>query len=349
MDSALQVGGAAGIGRLMALLGNLSAGQEALYADIFDELDPEALAAPSLTQFVTAREFGQQLFGCDLTLKGADRTCIWGRVGIASIERSSDRGDRPFKQSGGVQLRGGVDQPLGDDFSIAAAFGYDELGTLRFDDGRALGDGNGIHGGIGVRKLFGTAGAGSASLTLSAGSQTNDLSRSQTIFVTGQGRSHFTTSYVQVAANAGYSFGLGELFVRPELDGSMTGLRQHSFTEQGLVGLGMTAGSDTDWIGTLSPHLTLGANLNRTARVSFTGGAVFHDKGQISHPFRFIGADPSSDPAIISTRFDRSAFMAGADVAVLGSSRVKIDLGYRGEFGKTVTSHTAHVDLNFVF
>ena len=40
MDSALQVGGAAGIGRLMALLGNLTAGQEGIYADIFDELDP---------------------------------------------------------------------------------------------------------------------------------------------------------------------------------------------------------------------------------------------------------------------------------------------------------------------
>ena len=40
MDSALQVGGASGIGRLMALLGNLTAGQEGLYADIFDELDP---------------------------------------------------------------------------------------------------------------------------------------------------------------------------------------------------------------------------------------------------------------------------------------------------------------------
>ena len=49
----------------MALLGNLTAGQEGIYADIFDELDPESLVAPSLTQFVTAREFGQQMFGCD--------------------------------------------------------------------------------------------------------------------------------------------------------------------------------------------------------------------------------------------------------------------------------------------
>ena len=36
MDRALLAGGAAGIGRLMALLGNLTAGQEGIYADIFD-------------------------------------------------------------------------------------------------------------------------------------------------------------------------------------------------------------------------------------------------------------------------------------------------------------------------
>jgi hypothetical protein len=349
MDSALQVGGASGIGRLMALLGNLTAGQEALYADIFDELDPEALTAPSLTQFVTAREFGQQLFGCELTSKGPDRTCIWGQVGTHSIKRDTDRGDLAFKQSGGVQLRVGVDQPLGNDFSVAAAFGYDELGKLRFDDGRAKADGNGIHGGIGVRKLFGAAGAGSASLTLSAGRQKNDLSRNQTIFVSGLGRSHYTTSYVQAAANVGYSFDVGTLFLRPELDGSMTGLKQHSFTEKGLEGLGMVGASDTEWVGTLSPHLTLGADISSTARISFTGGAVFHNKGQISHPFRFIGTDPSSDAAIIATRFDKSAFMAGANVAILGNSWLKMDVGYRGEFGKSMTSHTGHVDIRIPF
>ncbi len=129
----------------------------------------------------------------------------------------------------------------------------------------------------------------------------------------------------------------------------MIGLRQHEFTEQGLGGLGMAGASDTDWITTVSPHLTLGLNITSTARFSLTGGGVFHNKDQISHPFRLIGSDLSSDPATISTRFDKSAFMAGADVAVFGSSRVRMDVGYRGEFGKSVTSHTAHVDIRIAF
>ena len=52
---------------------------------------------------------------------------------------------------------------------------------------------------------------------------------------------------------------------------------------------------------------------------------------------------------MISTRFDKQAFMAGADVAVFGSGRVRIDAGYRGEFGKSVTSHTANLEVNVAF
>ena len=63
--------------------------------------------------------------------------------------------------------------------------------------------------------------------------------------------------------------------------------------------------ADTDWITTVSPHLTLGMNISSTARFSLTGGGVFHNKGEIDHPFRFVGSDPSSDPAMISTRFDK--------------------------------------------
>jgi hypothetical protein len=99
----------------------------------------------------------------------------------------------------------------------------------------------------------------------------------------------------------------------------------------------------------VSPHLTLGIDISSMARFSITGGGVFHNNGEITHPFRLIGTDASSDPAMITTRFDKSAFMAGAEIAVLGSSRVKVDAGYRGEFGKSVTSHTAHVDLRIAF
>jgi hypothetical protein len=186
-------------------------------------------------------------------------------------------------------------------------------------------------------------------VTVSIGRQKNEVNRSQSIFVNGEGRSNYKTSYVQVAGNLGYSFNLGHFFARPEIDGSLIRLKQDGFTEQGLAGLGMVGESDTDKIRTVSPHLTLGMDISRTARFSLTGGGVFHNQGEITHPFRFIGADPASDPALISTRFDKSSFLAGANLEVVGNDRIKIDAGYRGEFGKSVTSHSANIDVRSSF
>jgi len=58
LDSSVTVGGASGIGRLLALIGNLTAGQEDIYADIFAELDPESLLAPAIGELDAARDFG---------------------------------------------------------------------------------------------------------------------------------------------------------------------------------------------------------------------------------------------------------------------------------------------------
>jgi hypothetical protein len=274
---------------------------------------------------------------------------MWGQIGTHSIKRNGDRGDLSFKQNGGAQLRGGLEQPLGSGFGLAAAIGYDALADLRFNSGQAKSDGNGLHGGIGLRKLFGPGDAGSISITASAGRQKNDAKRNQNIFVAGVGRSNYKTSYEQVAGNLGYSFDLGKLFVRPEVDGSIIWLKQHGFTEDGLAGLGVTAPSDTNRIETVSPHLTFGMNITPTARFSLTGGGVFHDRGSITHPFRLIGSDQTTDPALMSTRFDKSSFLAGANLEVVGNERMKIDANYRGEFGKSVTSHTANIDVRFVF
>ena len=100
------------------------------------------------------------MFGCHRVSTTADRTCIWGQIGTHSIKRDSSRGDLSFTQSGGAQLRGGLEQPLGSGFGIAAAIGYDVLSDLRFNHGQAKADGNGLHGGIGLRKLFGPTAPG---------------------------------------------------------------------------------------------------------------------------------------------------------------------------------------------
>jgi len=49
------------------------------------------------------------------------------------------------------------------------------------------------------------------------------------------------------------------------------------------------------------------------------------------------------------TRFDKSAWTGGADLVIGNLDKVSVDLGYRAEVGKSVTSHDVHFTLNARF
>ena len=70
--------------------------------------------------------------------------------------------------------------------------------------------------------------------------------------------------------------------------------------------------------------------LGGTGRFTVTGGRSFHNRGSLVSPFRMIGADDAADSADIRTRFDKSSWMAGAEVQVNDSGPVSVNLGYRG-------------------
>ncbi len=349
LDSAVEVGGAGGIGQLLALLGNLSAGQEDIYQSIMAELDPELFITPVVAQLGAAREFGSDLFGCGTQRKNPDAICVSGGVAHSSFDRDSSRGDFAFRESDTARLRVGVEVPMGNGWSVGAALGYDDIGRFTFDTDRAEGNGEAVHGGIGIRKLLDPDGRGAASLQVTAGTRSNDVARRQSIFVDGIGRSHYRTTYAGVSADIGYSFGDGKLFARPALHLSMYNIGNESFTERGLDGLGVDGLERHSWVGTANPQLTVGTTVGGIGKFSVTGGYVVHSKSRLYSPFRLIGADDSSDPAMIYTRFDKSAWKLGGHLGVAGSDRISLDLGYDTEFGDSIEAHSVKGKLKVAF
>src|SRR5262249_19886353 len=57
MDSAVEVGGSAGIGQLLAFLGNMGPGDEALYKHVMTEVNPQAEIEPLHLQLDEAQSF----------------------------------------------------------------------------------------------------------------------------------------------------------------------------------------------------------------------------------------------------------------------------------------------------
>ncbi|PLR22948.1 hypothetical protein SGCZBJ_16465 [Caulobacter zeae] len=349
MNSAIKVGDSGGIGRLMALIGNLPVGQEAAYKAIFANLNPEPHLAPLRSQLASANGFSQQLFGCANPTLQVDGKCSWAVIERATADGERDADSLAVKAEGG-RLRGGFEQSLDGGWSFATAVGYERLDRVIVDGGRSWSQGQGFSAGAGFKRRSGGA---EMAFSLSGGWQWMETARLVDVFTNGRAESDPESGYVRADARFAYVIENGRLFVRPALNVWGTGLHQRRFEERGLDGMGARGLSDTQWIGTANPELTLGFVMKETARsqaaVSFTVGGLFNSTDKIQMPFQLIGANASSDPAQIRTALDRSGWRAGVDFHVIGDDRVSVKFNYTTEFGDRTSNQAAGLNLRVRF
>ncbi|MBB4082090.1 hypothetical protein GGR12_000929 [Brevundimonas lenta] len=349
MDFAIQAGGSSGIGQLMALLGNMQAGDEDAYAAVFHELNPEPLMAPLVTQLNAAEGFAGQLFSCVSPVFEVTEQCVWARVEGSNFERQGD-----FEHFGirsqEMRLRTGFETPLSDGWSFAAALGYDKLDPITIED-RARTDGKGFHGSFGVqhRDYEGLQ----AGTSLSGGYQWADAVRGVNVFEPLVGTSRSESGYLQANAYAAWLMRSGNVFLRPAINLSATALRQNSFSEEGLEGLGVQALSNTQVFGTAAPEVSLGFVLrDDTAAQStlvFTAGGVFRSEDEVRMPYRLLGSNPDAFPAMIGSALEQEAWRVGADLRLATGNGVELSATASAEFGDRSDSQQAGVNLRIRF
>ena len=350
MDSAIMTGGSGGIGRLMALIGNLRVGEEATYAAIFDQLNPEPHLAPTYRQLVAAGDFSQQLFSCPGRISRLEANCVWARGETASTERTGN--PETYGVDGQtMHFRGGFESRLNAGWSLAGAVGYDSVDRLHVDGARAQSAGDGIHGGLGLRRA-GIAGS-DVGVALSAGWQWLETRRQVTVFQPGTGRSSPETGYVQLEAHAAQVLNYGPIFLRPAVSATYTALHHAGLTETGLDGIGVEVLQDTQHLASVTPELAVGLTMQDDARgyaaATFTVGQVFRSDDELVVPVRLLGANSTAAPARIGTALDRQALRFGAELRMAGSKGVELRLGYTGEFGDQVDNHTGGINLKIAF
>ncbi|MEO7504882.1 MAG: hypothetical protein ABIT69_06845 [Sphingomicrobium sp.] len=341
LDSSVTVGGASGIGRLLALIGNLTAGQEDVYAAIFAELDPESLLAPTIIQLDSARDFGTDVVGCR-TADTRGAKCIYGRVDGHRLEREGGEMDVDFAGSARLRLGGAVS--AGNGWRIGGSLGLDDIGNLDASGGRTKGVGGfGFHAGLGVGKLFADD-RGEATLAVSLGSQHYRTSRYQNIFDPGVGHANIQTRYIGANAGLGFTLSSGKLFATPAIDLQAVRMTIGDFAETGLDGTGARSGGTSDWYLSATPKLTAGVK-SGAFKVSGTIGYQVSDKGKIVAPIRLVGSPDGSDPAMIRTLIDKDTLLLGANLEVQANSNAAIQIGVKGLYGDRVKSETANMKL----
>ena len=351
MDSAIAAGGSSGIGQLMALIGNLQAGDEDAYRYIFNELNPEPLLAPTVTQFSASRDFSDQIFNCGSDIAPASDRCVWAQIETSEFEREGDSEFFGITADAAARFRTGFEQPIGQGWVVGGALGYDDLGHNFVDNGRAVFEGDGFHGGLGLRQT--APDGGQMGVSISAGWQAVETTRLSNVFQPLKGESNNDTGYLRMDAEVAHIFGAGAFYARPALRGSVTALYRDGFVEEGMAGLGVQGFADTEVIGALNPEVAFGFRSDygqsSSASAVLTVGRVFHSEDELVAPMRLLGSNPDAAPAFITTPIDEQAWRVGADVRFGNDDGLSLRLNYVGEFGDKIESHTAGVNVRLKF
>ncbi|MBS0295134.1 MAG: autotransporter outer membrane beta-barrel domain-containing protein [Proteobacteria bacterium] len=352
MDSAVQVGGSSGIGRLLALLGNMTVGQEAQYAAVFTELNPEPHLAPLHLQMDEANSFGGQLFSCAApSATTLDSQCVWSQ-----LDRSDEHSNSSFENFGtqrvSTDLRAGFQRPMRDTWSLAGAFGYVRAGDISVDQRRYNANGDGFMVGLGMQSR--SQDGLSLGYSVSGGGIWLDTSRKVTVFTPGVGQANVSTNYAQARFDSAQLLTSGRFFAKPAMGLSVTGLHLNSFQEKGLDGLGIKTRGETQWIVAAEPSLALGANFSDPVSpvqtgFTFTVGGRFSSTDKLHAPFSLVGAGQGAAPADIFTYYDDGVWKVSADFTVAGGSRASLNFNYTGEYGGTAERKRYGMDFKFKF
>ena len=350
MDSAVQAGGSAGIGRLLTLLGNMQSDQLDVYEAIFAELNPEPHMAVMHGQLTAANNFADDLFNCGSPVSNGDDECVWSRLEMTGNNRDATV-ENLHTEAQSMRFTGGFERRVGDDWSVAAGVSYETTDPVRIDGHRARTESQGFSVGLGVERNPATGPYYGAAV--SGGWSWHETERAVTVFTSGVGTSTPETGYARLGGHVGESFRHGSFFARPQVSASLTALYHDGLIEEGLDGLGIEVRADKELIGAINPQLTVGHIFRETEDmvgvVSLTGGLRLSTQDRLELPMRFLGSNPLADPAMIGTSLDQLVYQIGADIEIAGNERVGLSIGYDAEFGAETEHQRAGIDFRVRF
>ena len=248
-------------------------------------------------------------------------------------------------------LSAGGSLGLTTDLRLLGAIGYRRIGAFAVLDGPPIqGDGEGVQAGLGLAWQ-----PGNFQLTgsVSGGFQKLDTQRYTNIFTPLTAFARLKSEYLQLALSGGYTYRFTGGFLRPSLDVAGTALRQLKSREVGLGGLGWQRDSHTQWLWSVSPQMTAGITLAQhhqsRAELQLRAGGVFQLQRAIIMPYRFIGANPAADPALLTLPLSRQAALLGADLVFTQSDRISVSGGITSVAGKRDKSVTGSLKVLFKF
>lgn len=349
MNSAIEAGGSGGVGRLTGWLANLKAGEEGIFTDLMTQISPEAYLTANKIHYLGADRFRRSMAASSTATKG--EWSWWSSFEHTSFDQPS-KPDQYAADSTGYTMAMGSSGKIDSDLILGLGLGYRRVDSFTVKDGTfTSGNGDAFHPGglLAWRPQPGIELTGS----VSAGWQWLNSTRLTNVFQVANVQAKPKASDVQFALGGSYTHQFGGGFLKPSFELTGTALHQAEFAEKGLEGLGMKSDAHTQWLWTANPRLTAGVTLQERAashaEFRLTVGGMFQLEQTMAMPYRFIGANPAADPAMLTLGLNQNAVMVGGEFVLSHHDRVSLSAGLNylgGDRDKTLTG-SAKLKIKF--
>lgn len=352
--------GTSRMGPVFGLIANLQT--EAEVRDAIDRLTSEDYASTVADTFYAGRRFADAATRCDYynqaARTGDDRTCFWAQATDNSVTRDSSFEYRRFESDSGA-FQGGARIPMGDDYAIGFAGGFEEFSMTNGDRFSA----SGTRASLGV-SLIRYQGPWEIYGVLSGSRADYDATRviglagtlpDGTAVNTGVATAKQPVSEVNLRFGAGYRYEplASDFYLRPGLDFDATYLNSGSFNE-GATLYGLEMADTSQWVMSATPSLEVGADIALNAkdkiRAYLRGEVSFSNADDVYIDGTFAGASPLDGTFRNYSGISEmtSSVIAGAVIYSTDNSAF-VSAGYQGSWGDDLRSHSANVNFGFRF
>ncbi|MCW6509451.1 autotransporter domain-containing protein [Hyphomicrobiales bacterium BP6-180914] len=231
------------------------------YAGLLEDFNTEGYGAAPVKQADSSAKFKTNLMSCPVFAGDGSLTveteCAWGRLYGSRTDRFADADDEGYRQTGGIMQVGAQRQIAANTF-LGMSIGYEESSN-RSRDGGSSSDGQGVSGGLALKRqlgpwLFAAAlegGSGWYRNTRSTGPLDGEVAHSDS-----------RLDHVSGRLRAAYTFDFGPWYAKPYADLDLSYLHTPAFTEKDGGPLGLHVMGSNVFLATFIPTLEIGGRVN---------------------------------------------------------------------------------------
>jgi hypothetical protein len=322
------------------------------YKNALDQLSPGFINELKVGSIHAGLGFTSDLLSCPVRGDGSaivrEGQCIWARSRARQLDVGSTS-DTPGFRERSASFSTGAQVAIAPEWRFGFAAGHETTAVIGRPN--ALSEGDRINVG-GVLKYN----PGQWQLAASASASWSSFDTSRILSFGGfhaAARSSNEIDYLSGRLHAAYLMNLGNLYLKPIVEGGLMRLSLSSFAESDAGGAGLVVEDSREKVWSLLPAIEIGSRINLdqglTLQPFVRGGVIWFSNGEFGATASFKGSPAGVAPFTIPTKMDALLAEVGAGIDIQSAAGTMIRLSYEGRLSEYTNQHSFGLKVSIPF